>query len=97
MLDDNDVVDKVAIKKEKKIVRDLRKDGVDNKNIIESKRNKKELIKWDESLINKKVKKGKKEGKITKYDPEGPYKWFVEFSNGDSEFMSKGELLKYFV
>ena len=97
LLDDNDVVDKVAIKKEKKVVRDIRKEGIDASNVIDSKRTKKEIVKWDESLINRKVRKGKKEGKIKAYDIEGPYHWKVIFDNGDSEFMSKGELLKYFV
>ena len=87
--------------KEDRVKRKMNKEGIEINNIatprITRSTNKKEIVTWDKSLIGRKVKKEKREGVITKYDPEGPYKWFVEFGNGDSEFMSKGELLKYFV
>ena len=90
-------------KKVKKITKALNKEGIlHNGDVVQFQTktrsgNPNNAIKWDASLIGRKVKKGKREGEITKYDEEGMYKWFVEFSNGDSEYMSKNELLKYLV
>ena len=84
--------------KEDKVKRALVKEGVDVSNIVtRNKEAKAEPIKWNASLIGRKVKKGKREGEITRYDAEGPYHWFVQFSNGDTEYMSKSELIRYFV
>jgi len=88
--------------KEHKVKTVLKKEGVSEKNIIETRSRQKiaagqSLIKWDASLIGRRVKKGKREGVIAGYDDVGKYKWFCQFDNGDSEFMSRSELLQYLI
>lgn len=89
----------IADKKAKKIIRALNKEGIlDGVNQVELRtRSKREKTVWDASLVGRRVKKGKREGKITKYDDEGPYHYFVEFDNGDSEFMNRKELILYMI
>lgn len=109
LLDDNTPLNKVAIKKEKKVVRDIRKEGIDASNIIETRSKVKEKIKWDSSLIGRRVARKIDrdptlyKGTIIDYEKEGPYHWKVEFDvvpeprKTKYEKMSKAELLKYFI
>ena len=80
LFDDNEEVDKVLIKKDKKVKRDLRKESVDQKNVIE----------YGKNLVNKRVKGGI----IFKYDRNGPFHWWVRFDdpNRDDEAMSLSEI-----
>ena len=76
--------------------RALAKEGVSESNIV-TRRAAKEKIVWDDSLVGRAVKKtikGVEEtGKITKYEDDGKFKWFVDFPSR-TEWMSKTELLK---
>ena len=80
LFDDNEEVDKVLIKKDKKVKRDLRKESVDQKNVIE----------YGKNLVNKRVKGGI----IFKYDRNGPFHWWVRFDdpNRDDEAMNLNEI-----
>ena len=83
LLDDNTEIDRKAIKKEKKVKRDLRKEGVSSKDVIE----------YGKNLIGKRVKDGKDKGVIFKYDRIGDYKWWVRFDgNRDDEAMNLEEI-----
>lgn len=84
LFDDNDEVNKEAIKKEKKVKRDIRKEGVDDKNVIE----------YGKNLIGRRVKDGKDSGVIFKYDRNGNFKWWVRFdrSDRDNETMDLKEI-----
>ena len=90
--------DIIIMKNEKRQKRALNKEGVDVSNIVtRNATNKREAIKFDETLIGKRVKKGKREGTIEKYDKEGPYHFFVKFDNGDSEYFNKKEVKLYLI
>ena len=106
LFDSNEVVDKVAIKKDKKIVRDLRKEGVGAYNKpgakeIEVRGKRERVLKMDASLIGRRIDRGDGEtGKITKYDPVGDYKWYVKYdkkAKNDFELMDAAEVRKFIV
>lgn len=98
LLDNNDVVDKQAIRKEKKIVRDIRKEGVDSNNIREKRVRE---IKFDKSLVGRRIDRGDGEtGRIEKYEDDGDFKWFVKYDKRakmKSEWMDKGEVEQFLV
>lgn len=99
LFDNNEAIDKEAIRKEKKVVRDLRKEGVSDKNIVENKRERK--IKFDASLVGKRYDMGNGEiGTIKKYEAEGPYHWYVKFDKKaklDYDWVNEDEIKKYLV
>ena len=100
LFDDNEEVDKEAIVKEKKVVRDLRKEGVSDKNIVENKRERR--IKFDGSLVGRRYDMGGGEiGTIKKYEADnGEYKWFVKFDKKaklDKDWVNEEEIKKYLV
>ena len=75
---------KVLVKKDKKVKRDLKKDSIDTKNVIE----------YGKNLVGRKVKDGKDSGVIFKYDRNGPFHWYVRFDdpNRDDEAMNLNEI-----
>ena len=76
------------LKKEKKVKRDLRKEGVSSKDVIE----------YGKNLIGKRVKDGKDKGVIFKYDRIGDYKWWVRFDGDrDDEAMNLAEIKRMLV
>ena len=100
LFDDNEPVDKEAIVKEKKVVRDLRKEGVSKENVIKNKRERR--IKFDGSLVGKRYDMGGGEiGTIKKYEPDdGEFKWYVKFDTKaklDSDWVNEDEIKKYLV
>jgi hypothetical protein len=100
LFDNNEAIDKEAIVKEKKVVRDLRKEGVSNENVIENKRERR--IKFDGSLVGKRYDMGGGEiGTIKKYEADnGEYKWFVKFDKKaklDKDWVNEEEIKKYLV
>ena len=77
LFDSNTPVDKEAIRKDKKIVRNLRAEGIDN-SVILPKRVRE--VKFDKSLVGRLIDRGQGEtGKITRYDEEGPYHFYVTY------------------
>ena len=100
LLDNNEAIDKEGIRKEKKVVRDLRKEGVSKENVVENKRDRR--IKFDGSLVGKSYDMGDGEiGTIKRYDPDdGEYKWYVKFDKKaklDSDWVNEEEIKKYLV
>ena len=100
LFDNNEAIDKEAIRKEKKVKRDLRKEGVSDKNIVETKRERR--IKFDGSLVGKRYDMGGGEiGTIKRYEPDdGEYKWWVKFDKKaqlDSDWVNEEEIKKYLV
>jgi hypothetical protein len=105
--DDNiDPIDKEVMRKEKKIVRDLRKEGVGAYNKpgakeIEVRGKRERVLKMDASLIGRRIDRGAGEtGKITKYEDDGDYKWYVVYDKKaklKSEWMDAGEVRKFLV
>ena len=84
LFDNNEEVDKVGIKKVKKVVRDLNKEGIAKYNKPGLKEQevvgKRVRVKYDKSLVGRLIDRGNGEtGKIVEYDPEGDYKWFVKY------------------
>ena len=80
-----------------KVDRNLRKEGVSQSNIIVTRRaTRKQSIDFN-NLVGREVKRKGVVGKIAKYDPEGPYHWFIEWANGDSEYFNKSEIKLYLV
>ena len=77
---DDEPLDTNAIKKDKKVVRDIRKEGVSDTNVI----------KYGKELVNRRVKGGV----IFKYDRNGPFHWWVRFDdpNRDDEAMNLNEI-----
>ena len=57
-------------------------------------------LKWDASLVGRKVKRRKSEGVVKKYEKYGRYKWFVKWEKNskiESEWMDRVELIEYLV
>ena len=98
LFDDNKAIDTKAIKKEKKVKRDLRKEGVDASNIVEKRV---KSIKFDKSLAGKRIDRGGGEtGTITKYDEDGDFKWFVKYDKAakmKSEWMDASEVKQFLI
>ena len=88
---------KVATK-EHKVKRVLSKEGVSDVNIREKRER---AIKFDKSLIGRLINRGDGEtGKITKYDPEGDYNWFVKYDKKAKlkhEWMDANEVRQFLV
>ena len=59
------------------------------------------VLKMDTSLIGRRIDRGNGEtGRITKYDPDGPYHWYVKYdkkAKNDFELMDAAEVKKYIV
>ena len=106
LFDNNEEIDKVAIKKDKKVVRDMRKEDIGAHNKVGLKEvgvvgKRERVLKMDASLIGRRIDRGGGEtGKITKYDPDGDYKWYVKYdkkAENDFELMDAAEVRKYIV
>ena len=88
LFDSNEPIDRVAVKKDKKIKRDIRKEGVENENVIE----------YGKNLVGRKVKDGSDRGVILKYDRIGPFHWTVRFDNDrDDETMDLTEIKRMLI
>ena len=98
LFDNNEAVDKISIKKDKKIKRDLRKEGVDAANIVEKRVRE---TKYDKNLVGRRIDRGNGDtGTINKYDSDGDFKWFVKYDKAakmKSEWMDKEEVKQFLV
>ena len=85
-------------KNDKRTTRALNKEGITANTEVKHERQQ-EKIKFDASLVGRKVIRKGIEGEIIKYDPDGRYKWLVKWNDGDreSEYFNKKEITLYLV